>query len=129
MSINVYPDLAKRVSWTLMLNDKNTRYAENTQADWCPYYAMYEGKEFKSTDLNSIKSVGIDWVKTSDLKDKINPEFVGTDCESNYKHCTTGTLVLNDGTTYYIGAVGEYSVSEKMIQIASLVADQSNLVW
>lgn len=83
-----------------------------TNGKWSYYGSSWENvgqQDWRNIDRDmnilrsEVKSIGIDWTKTSNPESSTNNCFDGTFVESSKTETLLGTLVLKNGKTYKVG--------------------------
>lgn len=91
-------DKVEKMMWAYLL-----KHGEVTTG-WSYYSGYYSGLDYSGDCREKIKSVGIDWDRTSTVKDDYRGKFAGTFADDDGVAVIEGTLVLKDGSRYEWGA-------------------------
>ncbi len=120
-------DDSLKFTWAYMLQEGII-----TTGTWSYYGGRYDGVK-KSYDYtqdakdmevlrSDVKSIGIDWTKTSIPESSMESCFEGTFSDSSSVETLLGTLVLKNGSEYVIG------VSNAEVRFSGYVAMLKNLM-
>lgn len=125
---------ALKFTWAYMIQD-----GKLTNGTWSYYSGDFEaayGNDYDYAKANmamdafrtKVKTVGIDWAKTSTPESSMESCFEGTFNESTNVETLLGTIILNDGSEYTVGVGNsEKRFSGYMKMLNSLMEDRQRV--
>jgi len=111
---------ADKIAWKFLVEKGNII------TGWSFYGSSYRNEVGSSVECRKlIKSVGIDWNKTSTVRDDMENGFEGTFCDSSTVKTMRGELVLNDGTNWEWG-MSDVDPNDIFRFVCELLPDEEN---
>lgn len=129
-------DMMKFV-WAYMLEQ-----GYETTGEWSYYGGRWEYPEYKGGFmiqyetvakrkqelLDKVKTIGVDWEKTEEPKSSIESAFNDSFHDASRVEVLLGTIYLNDGTSYLIGAGETDSTISEYVALLQTYMDNSERV-